>query len=212
MVRLSVVVMAHPKRRHAAEQLARDVDAAIVWDERDDEWDTGARAIAAYDPEATHHLVLQDDALPVPDFRRHAAAALDQHPDALVSFYLGTSRPPQWQAAVDRACEQAEDIGAAWLSAPVLLHGVAIAIPTPEIPALLDWCDRPTVPYDERIGMYWRYVLDRPVLYTWPSLVDHEDGAPVAAHRDGEPRDEPRRARLLGWPQTWNTPVVPIGG
>ncbi len=66
----------------------------------------------------------------------------------LVSFYLGTSRPPQWQHAVDRACMTADDCGAAWITAPTLLHGVAIAIPTVEIPALLAWCERPQVPYD----------------------------------------------------------------
>lgn len=211
-VTLSVTVMAHPKRRDAAEQLARTLDASIVWDEHDDEWHTGARALAAYEPTATHHLVLQDDAVPVPDFRRHATAALTEHPDALVSFYLGTSRPPQWQHAVDRACMTADDCDAAWITAPTLLHGVAIAIPTVEIPAMLAWCERPQVPYDERIGMYWRYILDRPVFYTWPSLVDHDDGPTIATHPDGDARTAPRRARLVGWPQTWSTETVPIRG
>lgn len=210
-VRLSIAVMAHPLRARAAEDLARHVDADnIVWDTHDDEWDTGRRAIATYDRTATHQIVLQDDALPVPDFRLHAAAALEQHPDALVSFYLGTSRPPQWQPAVDDACMRAEDAGAAWISAPVLLHGVAIAIPTAEIAALLAWCERPTVPYDERLGMYWRHLLERPVLYTWPSLVDHNDGPTIARHRDGEHRNDPRRARLTGTPSSWQTQAIAL--
>lgn len=207
---LSIAIMAHPRRAAAAERLAHELDATIVWDELDDEWHTGRRAIAAYDPAASHHLVLQDDALPLPDFRRHAAAALEHHPDALVSFYLGTSRPPQWQLAVDDACMRAEDTGNAWISAPVLLHGVAIAIPTVEIPAMLAWCERLEVPYDERLGMYWRYVLERPVMYTWPSLVDHDHGPTIALHRDGEHREEPRRARLVGHPQSWATTTVRI--
>lgn len=208
---LSLTVMAHPKRRAAAQRLAVAVGAdAIEWDTCDDEWDTGRRAIATHDPAGTHHLVLQDDALPIPDFRHHAAAALEQHPDALVSFYLGTSRPPQWQPAVDDACMRAEDAGAAWISVPTLLHGVAIAIPTVEIPNLLAWCERPTVPYDERLGMYWRHVLDRPVLYTWPSLVDHDDGPTIARHRDGVHRDEPRRARMVGTPLTWGTVAIDV--
>lgn len=212
-VTLSVVVMAHPRRRTAAEQLAHQVNAdAIAWDRNDDEWDTGRRALANHNPNASHHIVLQDDAQPVPDFRRHATAALEQQPDALVSFYLGTSRPPQWQAAVDDACMRAEDAGAAWISAPTLLHGVAIAIPTVNVPHMLDWCERPEVPYDERLGMYWQYVIDRPVLYTWPSLVDHEDGPTIAAHPDGDARTQPRRARQVGWPATWHTPVIALGG
>jgi len=210
-VTISIAVMAHPKRRAAAESLARQVDAdSIVWDTNDDEWDTGRRALAVYDRTKMHHIVLQDDALPIDGFREHAIAALKQHPDTLVSFYLGTSRPPQWQAAVDDACMRAEDIGAAWVTAPTLLHGVAIAMPTVEIPDLLAWCEKPVVPYDERVGMYWQHVLRRPPLYTWPSLVDHDDGPTIARHLDGKPRTEPRRARSLGVPQSWATEVVAV--
>lgn len=212
-VTLSIAIMAHPRRRQAAERLARQVDADdVVWDTNDNEWDTGARAIATYSPTATHHLVLQDDALPIDDFRRHATAAIEQHPDDLVSFYLGTSRPKEWQPLVDDACMQAETVGASWITASKLLHGVAIAMPTARIPDLLTWCEKPVVPYDYRIGMYWHYVLDRPIFYTWPSLVDHDDGPTLVDHGDGDDRTEPRRARLTGWPQTWNTTAVPIGG
>lgn len=205
---LSVAIMAHPRRTLAAQRLAAATGAQIVWDEHDDEWHTGARAIAAYDPAATHHLVLQDDAVPIDGFLDHAAAALEHRPDDLVSFYLGTSRPPQWQAAVDDACMRAEDAGAAWIAARELLHGVAIAIPTAEIPDLLTWCEPFNVPYDQRIGMYWRRVLERPVLYTWPSLVDHDDTRSLVQHPDGAPRTAIRRARLLGTPGDWHTATV----
>jgi hypothetical protein len=207
-VTLNVAIMAHPRRKHAAKRLAAATGAQIVWDERDDEWHTGARAIAAYDPTATHHLVLQDDALPIDDFLEHAAAALEHRPDDLVSFYLGTSRPPQWQAAVDDACMRAEDAGAAWITAPALLHGVAIAIPTTAIPQMLAWCQPLTVPYDQRIGMYWRRVLEQRVLYTWPSLVDHDDTRSLVQHPDGAPRTAIRRARLLGTPERWDTDAI----
>jgi len=209
-VRLSVAVMAHPRRRTAAEHLARQLDATLVWDERDDEWHTGARAIATYDPTADFHLVLQDDALPVPEFLEHASAALEHRPGDLVSFYLGTSRPPQWQAAVDDACMRAEDAGAAWITAPVLLHGVAVAIPTAAIPTLLTWCELSTIPYDQRIGMHWRINLRRPVYYSWPSLVDHHDTATLVDHDDRAPRSEPRRARMLGTPPRWGTTPVAL--
>jgi len=210
-VTLSIAVMAHPKRSDAAERLARQVDADdVVWDTNDDEWDTGRRALAVYDRTKMHHIVLQDDALPIDGFRDHAIAALKQHPDTLVSFYLGTSRPPQWQPAVDDACMRAEDAGAAWIEAPELLHGVAIAIPTSQISDLLSWCTLFETPYDQRIGSYWRRHLLRPILYTWPSLVDHDDAGTLVDHSDRAARDQPRRARLVGTPSTWATPSIAL--
>ena len=62
---LSVAVMAHPKRADLIPALCDSIDAdvPVVWDERNDRWDTGRRALLAFDPAATHHLVVQDDAL-----------------------------------------------------------------------------------------------------------------------------------------------------
>ena len=105
----------------------------------------------------------------------------------------------------------AEDCGAAWITASDLLHGVAIAIPAAEIPAMLAWCEPFTVPYDQRIGMYWRRILDRRILYTWPSLVDHHDTPSLVQHADGAPRTSVRRARLLGTPEGWDTTPIHAG-
>ncbi len=208
---LSVAVMAHPSRMEAATALAEQLDAQLVWDAGDnDEWHTGSRALAAFDPTATHHLVLQDDALPVPGFFKHAAAAIAQHPDSLISFYLGTARPPKWQPAVQLATETADQVGASWISCPKLLHGVALALPTVDIPRLLAWAERSRQPYDERIGTWYRYEARRPVMYTWPSLVDHADGATVARHPDGSPRVKPRVARRVGVPTSWDTDTISI--
>jgi len=145
-------------------------------------------------------------------FLQHAAAALEHRPGDLVSFYLGTSRPPEWQAAVDDACMRAEDAGAAWITAQALLHGVAIALPASEVPEMLAWCERPNLPYDKRLGAYWWYQMARPVFYTWPSLVDHDDGPTVVDHGDVRDSSAPRRARQVGTPLSWATPVIALGG
>lgn len=207
---LSVAIMAHPRRRRQAELLAAQTGGYIVWDTKNDEWDTGSRALAAHNPGASHHIVLQDDAMPIPKFLGHAAAAIEQHPDRLISFYLGTWKPLEWQAAVDDATEDADRLGLSWLMCDRLLHGVAIALPVADIEPLLEWCQRPEVPYDERIGIWYRYVAERPALFTWPSLVDHADTDTIAEHPDGEARDQPRRARRVGVPATWKTEVIPI--
>lgn len=208
-VRFSVAVMAHPAREEAAERLARQVGARVTWDRHRDEWETGSRALAAYDPFGTHHIVLQDDALPVPDFRRHAAAAIAQHPDSLISFYLGRSRPPHVQRHIIRATLAADEQGAAWISDDRLLHGVALALPITDIDPMLEWCRTPNLPYDDRIGAWYR-AQRRKVMYTWPSLVDHADTKTLVHHHDGQPRDQPRVAWRTGTADTWATVVIPL--
>jgi hypothetical protein len=205
---ISVAIMAHPDRAAAAEALAIETGAQLVWDEVGDEWDTGRRALAAFHPDASHHVVLQDDAIPILGFLEHAIAAIAHEPSSLISFYLGTSKPRSWQPWVDDAIEAADREGAAWLSCERLLHGVALALPVEDIQILLA-AELPALPYDERIG-HWFAQQGRPSLYTWPSLVDHADGDTLVAHADGQPRTEPRRARRLGTPATWATETIAI--
>jgi hypothetical protein len=206
---IDVVVMAHPARREQAVLLAEATDATIVWDQLDDEWDTGARALREFDPCATHHIVLQDDALPVPGFIEHAERAIAARWHDPISFYLGTSRPPQWQGNVDKATAAADAEGLAWLTAEQLLHGVAVAVPTHDITSLLAWCRHSVLPYDERIGAWYR-TQRRLITYTWPSLVDHADDGTLVQHADHRPRRRPRVARKVGVPATWHTPAAHI--
>jgi hypothetical protein len=207
---ISVAIMAHPARRERALELADVTDATIVWDRLGDEWDTGARALHEFDPCATHHIVLQDDAVPVAGFREHAERAIAARWMDPISFYLGTSRPPQWQANVDRATAAAEAESLAWLTAEQLLHGVALAVPVDDVAPMLTWCSRSTLPYDERIGAWYRTQARR-IAYTWPSLVDHADDGTLVQHADHRPRRRPRVARKVGVPATWHTPAAHIG-
>lgn len=208
-VTLSVAVMAHPRRADQAKALAEVTAAKLVWDTRNDEWDTGSRALLAHDSAATHHLVLQDDAVPVFDLRAHVTRAIAQHPDRIISLYLGTSRPPDIQPRVTAATVAAEERGRSWIQHSALLHGVAVVVPTSVVQDLVGWCRRFSIPYDERIGLYSRMILERPVLYTWPSLVDHDDGPTLVKHTDGQARSEPRVAHHVGVP-SWSSPEVVV--
>lgn len=212
-VKLSIAIMAvpwKPERKAHAEALAAELDAEIVWDRKHNEWDTGNRALAAFDRSATHHIVIQDDAIVVPNFRRHATAALEALPHsdkALVSFYLGTGVPTKAQPSILAAIQLLEEHKLSWVGgAPTA--GVALALPTEDIPRLRRFANSPNVtnPYDERIWR-WYSIRQRPVMATWPSLVDHADGETVAhdvqqlqgarrAHRFGEP-DRPWSAKAV---------------
>lgn len=174
-VRLSVAVMAHPSRAVMVEDLVARLgaDVPVVWDEINDRHDTGIRAIQAADPDSTHHLVIQDDALPCRDFLAGTVAALAQVPaDHPVSLYLGTVKP--FGPAVRRVLARAQP-GTAWVRMGGPYWGPAIVLPTVDVPALGDWwigAGAAWTNYDRRIQ---RFYASRGIdcLYSWPSLVEH---------------------------------------
>lgn len=177
MPTLSTVIMAHPRR---SEQVAwlrgrLDCDPPVVWDRHNDRWDTGRRALLAYDPAASHHLVVQDDAMPCRDLTAGLLAALPHVPaDACVSLYAGKPRPKR--QTVGRAVRHARTHGHAWARFRGPWWGLALVLPTAHIPRLVEWCDpRPESNYDTRIGAFYR---GRDCWYTMPSLVEHRGDEP----------------------------------
>ncbi len=178
MAKLSVSVMAHSSRAHLIPELVQRLGIGVdrvTWDRIANRWDTGRRAWEAYDPDATHHMVLQDDAVVTRDLIPALEEALDHIPrNAIASPYIGTRRPqPQ---KVIRAITAAREAQASWIVMGSLNWGVGIIIPTHAIEDMLPWCDQQPYPnYDKRIGQYFLKVKRWPTWCTWPSLVDHRD-------------------------------------
>lgn len=206
---IGIVVMAHEKRREQALALRDQLGASVVLDDGshgenkngDRAWGLGLMLGEDWT------VVLQDDAIPVPDFRRQAESALAQHPDSLVSFYVGTTRPKAER--VKAAVVRMELDGAAWMQHSTLLWGVGVGMPTKDIDGFLSWAkSRRSLPYDERLGAYFQ-AQGSPVYYTYPSLVDHADEKTLVRHKAGPPKG-PRRAWRVGVPQTWNTKAVTL--
>lgn len=196
-----MAVVGHPARRAAAVALADEIDATLVMDEAGEgEWPTHERAwrILA-ETDASWGVVVQDDAQPIPGFRRHLDAVLRAAPQrTCIGLYVGQRRPSHVQSAVGAAIEQADQCGAGWLRASSLCWGVGVALPREQIAAVIDRpCERP---YDERIGAAYWSLLGLPVLYTWPSLVDHADWPTLVEHPDGAQRSQPRCAHRVGVP------------
>lgn len=149
-----------------------------MWDVDNNEWRTGERAWRAVRPDADYGLVLQDDAILIPDFRQHLAVVAATLPERTAcSLYAGTGRPRAEQ--VRRAVTEADRTGASWLDCDGLLWGVAIMLPTEHITPLLDWAQASPLPYDQRISAWYRTRGER-VRHCWPSLVDHADGERLA--------------------------------
>lgn len=198
---VAVAIMAHPARTEQAVKLAAEIDAPIVFDTDNDEWQTGARAWQSLaDSGASFAAVVQDDALPIDGFRRHLEQVAAAMPDRTAcSLYVGTGRPRAEQ--VRRAVTEADRTDASWLECDGLLWGVAVMLPTEHITPLLHWAQASPLPYDQRISAWYRSRGQR-VRHCWPSIVDHADGERLVD--TGGPPTSPRRA--------WHTGPPNVGG
>jgi len=175
--------MAHPRRSKFIPELesALDRPAEVVWDDgSNSRWGTGRRALLAYDPEATHHLVLQDDAVIPRDLVTGLEAALQHAPqDVPLCLYVGKVRP--YREMVTEYVRRAQN--ASWLVMDRLNWGVAVVLPTKIIDDLVDWCDGFDIPnYDSRMSK-WFEDRNLPVWYPWPSLVDHRESPSLVPGR-----------------------------
>jgi hypothetical protein len=211
----SVAVMAHPRRARFVSELVEQLDrqAVVIWDEKGDRWDTGRRALLAHEPDATHHLVIQDDAIPSRDLVAGVERALAYVPArSPMCLYVGKVKP--FRRVIEPAARSAADQGASWLVMKETYWGPGIVIPVGQIPEVVAWGDtHPNLAnYDRRIG---RWYLGRsiPVWYPWPSLVEHRDSPSLVKGRAGG-----RHAHnFIGVDRSalevdWSGPVVQVVG
>lgn len=212
----SIGIVAHEKRRSYAEALADKVNSDFI------SWDDGTlgcnrnhlevyRRLA--EAQCEYAVVLEDDALPIEDdFLGQLDSALSVAPAPLVSLYLGTSRPSEYQGRIQRALGRAQREQANWVVGKRLLHAVGVAIPVKMIESMLEFMsqvDR-SVAIDEAIGQ-WAGLHSQgglSICYTVPSLVDHRDEETLFLHPDGRPRVKPRRAWQLGARTHWDSSSV----
>lgn len=215
MTGVVTVVVSHVKRKAWVPDLVRASGAEGVFEDDGTlgEWANHERALrwavaTAAEKTLSHILVIQDDAVPVEMFRTQVAALASLRPDDMIGLYVGTHRPHN--EAVGDACRRADELDAMFLSHHNLCWGVATLIPVAYVDPMLAVAAKSKRPYDTRLGRAWADVRgeEKPVLYTWPSLVDHRDEVSVIAGR-GRPegaRVARRTGPLTGDPNV----VVPI--
>jgi GR25 family glycosyltransferase involved in LPS biosynthesis len=207
---VNIGVVAHTARRQQAETLARTIAASYV------SIDNGTLGAEANHRKVWETLigkisdwcvVVEDDALPVPDFRAQLDEALTVSPTPIVSLYLGRERPPHWQTRIEQAIHKAESVDACFITSNYLLHAVATAIRTPLLPSML--LHKTRLPWDEHLTA-WATKHGHRIAYTTPSLVDHADTDTLIAHRDGQPRTPGRVAWQYGQRDNWTTSTIPM--
>lgn len=190
---IKFVVVGHHTRTAHAQRLAALLDAHLLIDDGNHgaNWNH-RRALEWAAEQPCRVVILEDDALLVTGFAYKATEWLGRFPDALVSFYLGTGRPPQYQLDIATKLIAADKSRADYITLPRLIHGVCYSLPQQHIKRVLDkWNHNKAADY--AVGDAY----GGPVVYPCYSLVDHADGQTVEPARDNQPRTERRRAWRL---------------
>lgn len=186
---ISTVVMAHPTRKRLVQKLVAHFPAPVVWDERNDVWDTGRRALLAFNPEASHHLIVQDDAV-VPRGLIGACEKIIQNvpPKAPVSLYMGKARIQPERFSMMPVVTAGRQRNATFAVFPGPWWGVGIILPTADIEAAVAYGDenpKRQANYDIRIAQFYdSQGID--CYYTLPSIVDHRPGPSLIGRRGSQ--------------------------
>lgn len=187
------VVVGHHSRYASAALLAGELGAHLLIDEENHgaNWNH-RRAVEWAAKQPCRVVVMEDDALPVHGFTEKVTDWLARFPDDMLSFYLGTGRPPQYQKEIADWLIVADKSRADFITLQRLIHGVCYSIPPQSVSRVLSQWDR-SKPADYAVGDAYGGA----VVYPCYSLVDHADGESVERHPDAAPRTERRRAWRL---------------
>lgn len=190
---IKFVVIGHHSRRQQAEHLAHRLDAHLLMDEEDNgaNWNH-RRAIELASQQDCRVVILEDDAVPMPRFNDSVRQWLNRFPNDLISFYLGTGRPPQYQQQIAASLIDADKRRGDYITMDRLIHGVCYSPPVSGLSRIMQNWNR-TKAADYAVGDAYGGV----VIYPCYSLVDHLDEVSVEKHPDNTPRTERRKAWRL---------------
>lgn len=190
---IKFVVVGHHTRLGHAQRLAALLDAHLLIDDGNHgaNWNH-RRALEWAAEQPCRVVVVEDDAMPVDLFFTSVTSWLNRFPESLVSFYLGTGRPPQYQMQIAERLIVADKTQADYITLPRLIHGVCYSVPPQHIERVLSRWDS-SKPADYAVGDAYGGA----VVYPCYSLVDHADVEPIERHPDSAPRTERRRAWRL---------------
>lgn len=171
---ISIVIMAHPDREEWAEALGEELGASVIYDRGKGHIDTALRCLEAYHPQATHHIILQDDAIPANGFREMAmrvAAVVGPEP---VSYYTGAGGA-NYAAPAKERFTAALDAKASWFLCEGPFWAVGVAHPVARLPEVIQLFKASSARGDDTRLMAAYKDLGLRCWYPVPSLVDHRD-------------------------------------
>ena len=181
---ISVRIMSHPVRRRLANRVAAQAGPAeIVYDP--DPWGnpgtlrTAAHAWASMDPDATHHLLLQDDITLAPGFLDRVRMYAESHPDLPIAFFTNWASR---NGAVVRYAARAGAAGA-W-AVPEYVPTQALLLPDSVSSEFVDYVRRNPdsgLEDDDALRLFFAAV-GTPLLLAVPNLVEHLSVRSVAGN------------------------------
>lgn len=165
MSKLSITIMAHPDRKDYIPYLKDKLgDVLVVWDEKNNLWDTCRRAWLAQDMSAEYGLVVQDDAIVCDGFREKAEAMLNE--DYIYSFFAGYM--------LESRIRLAEKNGEDHVLTGVIFNEVALCMRTEHIRSMVKFSDDRDARHDQFISQWAKFNKIK-VYHPIPSLIDHRD-------------------------------------
>lgn len=176
-MRIEPVVMGIKERAQSATELSHDLNCAVSWDDPPvSPWHNARRCWLGCPEDATHRLLVNDDAVLCPSFYEAVYAAVAARPNGIISFF--TVRPEINNAAV---------AGRPWMVYNRNICGVALCMPRWLIKDFVAWCDENLNPdwhsADTRL-LVWAHATGRDILYTVPSLVQHNEEHVSTIHHE----------------------------
>jgi hypothetical protein len=193
-------IQAHPSRTHLHPRLLSALEplpAEVMVHESSppDPWANYRRCLD-YHGDATHLLVVQDDAIPASGFADAVGRIAERHPDVPVCLFLG-SFPAATATRVRRAHPDERYLP---LGPSSFMPLVCVLWPTFVARRFLDWTStaRGMTRADDGNAAKWMRATRQQVLVAVPSIVQHDDGErSVKGGRDHVPWQEGWRQALL---------------
>jgi hypothetical protein len=175
-LKLSVSIMAHPKRKQFLPYLRKKLgDCPVSMDEGFGLWENAKRAWKMHDPKADYHVVIQDDAIVCNNFMEKALLVLEQ------SEKVFRKRPHICNFYYDKmlAPGNAEEIiQQGYITRGRIHWAVAICMPVELIDEMVAFGDSLGIPQDdERITAFMKSKNLR-CYFPIPSLVNHRTDVP----------------------------------
>lgn len=205
--KIPIGVVAHIDRKDIALSLVEEVGAECVSIDEEGRgagWNHVQVLEYLHDSPTEWVVVLEDDSVPVGNFRRQLEEALNWAPTPFVGLYVGRGRPPHWQAGISEVIAKES----CWLVCDTMMNAVGYAVKTKIVPIMLESLEDiwegsgAKLPIDQAISRFGQdYKI--PFCYTRPSLINHLDITPVEQHCYGTPTEK-RVAWLFGERQSWN--------
>jgi len=162
---IDYIIMAHKSRKEHYERLANQFDDIKLCIDYQNQgaWAIAKQAWDMADKDSDYTIVIQDDALLCHNFQEKAEQFIEQHKGHVISFYYGDNPQAHKEIKPD-------------YFDTILNHAVCLAIPTAEIPGMIQYCDfQPECTGDDMKIRRWLITNGRTCRYSNPSLVQHRD-------------------------------------